>query len=69
MRMKRLMLSLIAALVLAGTATGVLRSHALFHFGQRGMPSIQEMQTAQAGKLPEQEMQDRSVLFAKEPAQ
>ncbi|GMP03497.1 MULTISPECIES: hypothetical protein [Bradyrhizobium] len=67
--MKRLMLSLIAALFLAGTATGVLRSHALLHFGQSGMPSIQDMQTAQSGKLPEQEMQDRSVLFAREPAQ
>ncbi|MGY8635163.1 hypothetical protein RAD15_22045 [Bradyrhizobium sp. 14AA] len=67
--MKRLMLSLIAALVVAGAATNVLRSHALLHFGQSGMPSIQELQTAQSGKLPEQEMQDRSVLFAKEPAQ
>ncbi|MCP3387973.1 hypothetical protein NLM27_04175 [Bradyrhizobium sp. CCGB12] len=67
--MKRLMLSLIVALVIAGAATNVFRSHALFHFGQSGMPSIQELQTAQAGKLPEQAMQDRSVLFAKEPAQ
>lgn len=67
--MKRLMLPLIAALLLAGAATSVLRSHALFQFGQSGMPSIQELQTGQANKLPEQEMQDRSVLFAKESAQ
>ncbi|GMO62747.1 hypothetical protein CO683_17245 [Bradyrhizobium ottawaense] len=67
MRMKRLMLSLIAALLLAGAANSMLRSHALFD--QSGMPSIQELQTGQANKLPEQEMQDRSILFAKEPAQ
>ncbi|WP_036017085.1 hypothetical protein [Bradyrhizobium sp. WSM1743] len=67
--MKRLMLSLIAALLLAGAASNVLRSHALFHFGQHGMASIQDMQTGQANKLPEQELQDRSVLFAKEPGQ
>ncbi|MBB4382468.1 hypothetical protein GGD66_004316 [Bradyrhizobium sp. CIR48] len=65
--MKRLMLSLIAALLLAGAASSMLRSHALFD--QNGMPSIQELQTGQANKLPEQEMQDRSILFAKEPAQ
>jgi hypothetical protein len=68
MRMKRLMLSLIAAVLLAGAATSVLRSHVLFHYGRSGMPSIEELQTGQASKLPEQEMQDRSVLFAKETA-
>lgn len=67
--MKRLMLSLIAALLLAGAASSMLRPHALFHSGQNGMASIQDMQTGQANKLPEQELQDRSVLFAKEPAQ
>ena len=67
--MKRLTLSLVAALLLAGTATSMLRSHVLFHDGRSGMPSIQELQTGQAGRLPEQEMQDRSVLFAKEAAQ
>ncbi|WP_245477837.1 hypothetical protein [Bradyrhizobium guangxiense] len=66
--MKRLMLSLIATLLLAGAATGVLRSHGLFHDGRSGMPSIQELQTGQANKLPEQQMQDRSVLFTKEAA-
>jgi hypothetical protein len=68
MRMKHLMLSLIAAVLLAGTATSMLRSHVLFHYGRSGMPSIQELQTGQADKLPEQEMQDRSVLFTKETA-
>jgi hypothetical protein len=65
--MKRLTLSLIAALLLAGAASSVLRSHATFRFDPSGMPSIQDLQT-QANTLPEQEMQDRSVLFAKEPA-
>ncbi|MBR0740782.1 hypothetical protein JQ581_27995 [Bradyrhizobium liaoningense] len=69
MRMKRLTLSLIAALLVAGTATSMLRSHVLFHYGRSDMPSIQELQTGQASRLPEQEMQDRSVLFAKETAQ
>ncbi|MEZ2145055.1 hypothetical protein AAE026_22600 [Bradyrhizobium sp. DN5] len=66
--MKRLMPSLIAALLLAGAASSVLRSHVL-HIGQSNMPSITELQTGQASKLPELEMQDRSVLFAREPAQ
>lgn len=66
--MKHLMLSLIATLVVAGAATSVLRSHALMHSGQSSMASIQEMQTGQTGRLPEQEIQDRSVLFGKEPA-
>ncbi|WP_035972646.1 hypothetical protein [Bradyrhizobium sp. WSM3983] len=67
--MKRLMLSLIATLLVVGTATGVLRSHALLHIGRSGMPSIQELQTGQASKLPDQDIQDRSVVFASEPAQ
>ncbi|MDA9469093.1 hypothetical protein XH87_31620 [Bradyrhizobium sp. CCBAU 53415] len=67
MRMKRLMLSFIAAMLL-GAASNAFRSHAVFQFGQHGMASIQDMQTGQANKLPEQELQDRSVLFAKEPA-
>ena len=67
--MKRLTLSLVAALLLAGTATSMLRSHVLFHDGRSGMPSIQELQTGQANKLAEQPMHDRSVLFAKETVQ
>lgn len=67
--MKPLMLSLIAAMLLAGVASSVFRSHAVFSFGERGMASIRDMQTGQAIKLPEQELQDRSVLFVKEPAQ
>ncbi|WP_407113040.1 hypothetical protein [Bradyrhizobium sp. LMG 9283] len=64
--MKRLMLPLIAAMLLAGAASNVLRSHAVLHVDQHGMASIQDMQAGQANKLPEQELQDRSVLFAKE---
>ncbi|WP_245471271.1 hypothetical protein [Bradyrhizobium genosp. SA-3] len=67
--MKRLMPSLIAALLLAGAASSVLRSHVLLHIGQSSMPSIKELQTGQASKLPELEIQDRSVVFAREPAQ
>ncbi|MGX1170548.1 hypothetical protein ACNJYD_24725 [Bradyrhizobium sp. DASA03005] len=66
--MKLLMLSLIAAMLLAGAANSVFRPHAVPHFGQHGMASIQDMQTGKADQLPEQELQDRSVLFAKEPA-
>ncbi|MBH5399797.1 hypothetical protein HZZ13_18690 [Bradyrhizobium sp. CNPSo 4010] len=66
--MKLLMLSLIAAMLLAGAANSVFRPRAVPHVGQAGVGSIQDMQTGQADKLPEQELQDRSVLFAKEPA-
>lgn len=65
--MKLLMLSLIAAMLLAGAANTVFRSHSVLLFGQPGMASIQDMQTGQADKLPEQELQDRSVLFVQEP--
>ena len=67
--MKPLMLTLIAALALAGAASGMFRSHALFHSAENGMPSIQDLQRGQASKLPEQQMQDRSVLFAREQSQ
>lgn len=66
--MKRLVLPLIAAMLLAGMASNALRSHAVPDFDQHGMPSIRDMQTGQANKLSEQHLQDRSVLFAKEPA-
>ena len=65
--MKRLIF-LIVTLIVAGAATSVLRSHSLLHFGEDGMPSIQALQSTQlAGTLPEQEIEDRSVLFVKEP--
>jgi hypothetical protein len=67
--MKRLVLPLIAALVLAGAASTVLNSHALFRSGRSGMASIQSMQAGRTALLPEQDIQDRSVLFGKEPAQ
>ncbi|EIG57010.1 hypothetical protein FXB41_04585 [Bradyrhizobium canariense] len=63
--MKRLMLSLVTALLVIGAATSVLRPHALLHSAQSGMPNIQELQTAQASTLAEQEIEDRSVLFAR----
>jgi hypothetical protein len=66
--MKLLMLSLIAAMLLAGAANSMFRPHAVLHSGQPGMGSIQDMQTGKADTLPEQELQDRSVLFGKEPA-
>ncbi|MDA9503081.1 hypothetical protein [Bradyrhizobium sp. CCBAU 11357] len=66
--MKLVMLSLIAAMLLAGVANNMFRPQAVPHFDQHGMASIQDMQTGQADKLPEQELQDRSVLFVKEPA-
>ncbi len=66
--MNRVMLSLIAALALAGAASTMLRSHAQFGSGQSGMASIQDMQIGQTARLREQDIQDRSVLFGKEPA-
>ncbi|MDD1533175.1 hypothetical protein C7U89_07680 [Bradyrhizobium sp. WBOS4] len=68
MRMNRVMLSLIAALALAGAASTMLRSQALFGSARSGMASIQDMQTGQTARLHEQDIQDRSVLFGKEPA-
>ena len=65
--MKLLMLSLLAALLLAGAANSVFRPYAVPHLAQPGMASIQDMQTGQADILPEQELLDSSVLFAKEP--
>jgi hypothetical protein len=67
--MKRLMLSLVTALVVIGAATSVLKSHALFRSAQSGMPNIQELQTGRASTLPEQEIEDRSVQFARERSQ
>ena len=66
-RMKLLMLSLIAAMLLAGAANTVFRPHKVSRSGQPGMASLQDMQTGQANKLPDQQLQDRSILFAKEP--
>lgn len=63
--MRRLMLSLVAAVLVIGAATSVLRPHAL-RSAQSGMPNIQELQTGQASTLAEQEIEDRSVLFARE---
>lgn len=64
--MKRLMFPLTMALILIAAATGVIKSHALFQFGRSGMPSIQELQTHRSATLPDQEIEDRSVIFAKE---
>lgn len=64
--MKLLMLSLIAAMLLAGAANSVFRPHTVSRSGQPGMVSLQDMQTGQAKNLPDQELQDRSVLFMKE---
>lgn len=64
--MKRLMLSLATALLVISAAASMLRPHALSRAAQSGMPNIQELQTGRAGTLPEQEIEDRSVLFARE---
>jgi hypothetical protein len=68
--MKRLVLSVIAALIAAGAATSVLKSHALFPFSDRGMPPIQELQSAdRLGKLPVQDFEDRSLVFPRQSTQ
>jgi hypothetical protein len=65
--MKRLVLSLIAALIAAGAAASVLKSNALFPFNKSGMPPIRELQTADGlGKLPIQDFEDRSLVFPRE---
>lgn len=67
--MKRLAFSVAVVIVAIGAATSVLRSHSLFPFGKRGMPSIQELQsTNEAGRLPAQDFEDRSLVFPREPA-
>ena len=68
--MKRLVLSVITALIAVGAATGVLKSHALFPFDKRGMPTIQELQSAdKLGNLPVQDFEDHSLVFPREPRQ
>ena len=68
--MKRLALSVVAALVVIGAATSVLKSHSLFPFGKSGMPPIQELRSAdQIGNLPVQEFEDRSLEFANKAKQ
>jgi hypothetical protein len=68
--MKRLLLSLITVLVVVGAVTGVLKSHSLSHLGKATMPSIQEQQSAGwARKLPEQDFEDRSLVFPRERTQ
>jgi hypothetical protein len=65
--MKRVVLSVVAVVAAIAVATGVLKSHALLHFGSRGMPPIQELQTReQLDKLPVQEFEDRSLVFPRE---
>ncbi|WBL81556.1 hypothetical protein I3J27_14455 [Bradyrhizobium xenonodulans] len=64
--MKRLMLSLATALLVISAAAGALKPHALSRFAQSSMPNIQELQKGRASTLPEQEIEDRSVLFARE---
>jgi hypothetical protein len=65
--MNRLVLSILAALLVGGVATSVFKSHA-FRVGQSGMPSIQDLQTTrQSSKLPAQDFEDRSLVFAREP--
>ena len=61
--MKRFVLSLTAVAVVITAATTMLRSHALWH---DRMPSIQELQTGRSDALPEQQIEDRSVVFARE---
>ena len=68
--MKRIALSVIAALVAIGAATSVLKSHSLFPFSKSGMPPIHELQSAeQMGHLAVQDFEDRSLVFPREAKQ
>ena len=64
--MKRLMLSLATALLVISAAASALKPHALSRFAQSGKTNIQNLQKARASTQPEQEIEDRSVLFARE---
>jgi hypothetical protein len=67
--MKRLVPSLIIALVAAGIATTMLRSHTLVQAGKITPPTLQEQQSADwVKRLPAQDFEDRSLVFPREPA-
>ncbi|MGY8709432.1 hypothetical protein RAD16_27135 [Bradyrhizobium sp. 18BD] len=67
--MKRFLFSMVVAVVAIGAASSVLRSHVLSPSRQTGMPSVEALQTQRSGTLPDQEIEDRSVVFAKERTQ
>lgn len=67
--MKSAVISVVAVVIAIAAATGVLKSHALFQPGTRGMPSIQGLQTRdQLDNLPVQDFEDRSLVFPREPS-
>ena len=65
--MKGLIITVIAAIVLATAATSMQRSHLLATNGKAGVagiPSLQEMQSAaDVNKLPAQDFEDRSLVY------
>jgi hypothetical protein len=67
--MKRFVFSMVVTVVVIGAATSVLRPHVLSPSGRSGSPSVEELQTQRSGTLPDQEIDDRSVVFAKERTQ
>ena len=62
--MKRPMISAIAAVAVLATTITLLWSHTPSTKLSAGMPSLQELHTAaNANKLPNQEIEDQSLIF------
>jgi len=67
--MKGLTISALAAVALLAAATSMLRSHSFSTnslFGTAPMPTLQELQSAGANKLPAEDFDDRSLVYPRE---
>jgi hypothetical protein len=67
--MKPLIIIFIAAVGLLAAVTGIPRSHSGSTIGRAGTastPTLQDMQTARAAKLPAEDFDDRSLVFPRE---
>jgi hypothetical protein len=64
--MKILIISAAVAIALLAGTAGILRSH-LHPVGTAGMPTMQELHgSANVGKLPTENFEDRSLVFPRE---
>ena len=66
--MKRLVISVLAAVALLAGATGILRSRSVStNVGTAAMPTMQELQSeAGVDKLPVEDFEDRSLVYPRE---
>jgi O-antigen/teichoic acid export membrane protein len=66
-RMKPLIISVIAAAGLLVAVTSIPRSHSTIGFAGTGSSStLLEMQSGRGGKLPVEDFEDRSLVFPRE---